>query len=154
MKLAPAFLLALGLVFGGGGCIVSSPGGGGGFGATTIPNTNPTAIIQAANGAFSDAGYSISLANYPESVSYDREAGSFGQLMYGSYGQSASYRATLHMRPVGSGSDYRVWVTVARVNNAGEAGFEDTTPMMSLWAAEFNPVVRQIKAQASNAGAM
>lgn len=146
--------LLLGLAFLGAGCIVTSPGGGGGFGATTIPNTNPTAIIQAANSAFYDAGYSPSLANYPESVSYDREAGSFGQLMYGSWDEKASYRATLHMRPQGNGTNYRVWVTVARVNNAGMAGFEDSTPMMSLWAGEFNPVVRKIKEQAANAGSM
>lgn len=118
----------------------------------TVPNTNIGAIMDAANTAFASAGYSIGPVNYPDSISFDKPAGAFGQAMYGGWNQTTSYRATLRMIPL-TGSDYRLAVSVSAVNDAGEAGFEDARPMIGLWSAEFRPLLNQIKTQAANAGA-
>lgn len=107
--------------------------------------------MDAANSVFSQSGYSVGPTNYPDSISFDKPAGGFGQAMWGSYDQTTTYRATLSMIPL-SGNDYRIAVSVSVVNNAGQAGFEDARPVLGLWSAEFLPLLNKIKAQAANAG--
>lgn len=136
------------------GCLVSPVGGSGGIGATTVTNSNPMAIINAANEVFAGAGYSMGPANYPDSVSFDKPAGAFGRAMYGSYGETTSYRATLQIVNLPATNNYRIGVKVSRVSDAGEAGFEDSVPMMGIWSAEFAPLLKQIRQMASDAGAM
>ena len=134
-----------------GGCMTASPSGSGGIAATTVQNTNVGAIMGAANSVFAQSGYSVGPTNYPDSISFDKPAGGFGQAMWGGYNQSTTYRATLRMVPLG-GSDYRLAVSVLVVNDAGQAGFEDARPVLGLWSAEFIPLLNKIKAQAANAG--
>jgi hypothetical protein len=69
--------------------------------------------------------------------------------MYGSYGQTTSYRASLAINQIPGTSDYRIGVSVARVNDAGMTGFEDSTRMMGMWSAEFAPMLQRIRKQAS-----
>jgi hypothetical protein len=71
--------------------------------------------------------------------------------MWGSYNQTTTYRAQLAIAPLG-GNDYRLSVSVSAVNDAGEAGFESGRPLIGPWAAEFRPLLNQIKAQAGGAG--
>lgn len=134
------------------GCIVSPEASAGGIGATTVTNSNPTAIISAANQSFSSAGYSMGPANYPSSVSFDKHAGAFGQAMYGGWDDSVTYRAKLNIVPIPGTANYRIWVNVSHVNETDMAGVEDTVPMSGLWNAEFTPLLRQIRQQASGAG--
>ncbi len=140
------------LVFAFGGCLVSSVGGGGGIGTTTVTNSNPSAIISTATQVFAGAGYSMGPSNYPDSVSFDKPAGAYGKVMYGSYGETTSYRAKLNVVPIPGTDNYRIGVKVSRVSDAGEAGFEDSVPMMGVWSAEFAPLLRQIREMASGAG--
>jgi hypothetical protein len=134
------------------GCIVSPVGSSGGIGATTVTDSNPTAIISAANQAFSSAGYSMGPADYPDSVSFDKQAGGFGQAMYGGWNDSVTYRAKLNIVPVSGAGNYRIGVNVSHVNETGMAGMDDAVPMTGLWSAEFAPLLRQIRQQASGAG--
>lgn len=133
------------------GCMTATNTSAGGIAATTVPNTNLNAIINAANDVFSNSGYSVGPSDYPDSISFDKPAGGFGQAMWGSYNQTTTYRAKLRMIPL-SGSDYRLAVSVSVVNDADQAGFEDARPVLGLWSAEFIPLLNKIKAQASNAG--
>lgn len=74
----------------------------------TVSNTNVTAIIAAANGVFAQSGYSPGPANYPDSVSFDKPAGAFGQLAYGSYGTTTTIRARVSMTPIPGTNDFRI----------------------------------------------
>jgi len=133
------------------GCMTASNSSAGGLAATTVPNTNLNAITNAANDVFSDAGYSVGPVDYPDSISFDKPAGGFGQAMWGGYNQTTTYRAKLRMVPL-SGNDYRLAVSVSVVNDADQAGFEDARPVLGLWSAEFIPLLNKIKAQAADAG--
>lgn len=132
--------------------MTASTSSAGGLSGVTVPDTNVSAIIDAANDVFANAGYSTGPVNYPDSISYDKPAGAFGEAMWGGYDQTTTYRATLRMIPL-SGSDYRLAVSVAAVNDAGQAGFEDSRKLIAPWSAEFIPLLNQIKSRASGAGA-
>lgn len=134
------------------GCLVGSVGTSGGIGATTVTNSNPSAILAAANEAFAQEGYAPGPVDFPDSASYDKSAGAFGQALYGSYGESTSFRAKLTIVPLPETNNFRIAVKVSRVNNAGEAGFEDSVPMLGIWSTEFTPILRAIRVKASGAG--
>lgn len=131
------------------GCVATKVDSGGGFTAT---NTNVNAIIDAANDVFPQYGYSIGPVSYPDSISFDKPAGAFGKLLYGSYGVTTTMRAKLVMTPVGT-NGYRLSAKLSRVSDAGEAGFEEARNM-PLWSGELNPILRQIVSKASGAGPM
>jgi len=132
-------------------CLTSPSSSSGGLAAVTIENTNVNAIIGAAQEVFSADGYTLGPVNYPSSISFDKPAGGFGQVMWGSYGETTSYRARLDMVPLGGGS-YRVSAHAGVVNDAGQAGFESGRPMMGPWSAEFIPLLKKIQAQAGGVG--
>ncbi len=136
------------------GCLTAPVANSGGMGSITVTNTNVNAIIDAANAVFPNYGYSVGPVNYPNSISFDKPAGGFGKLLYGSYGVTTTMRAKLVMTPLPGTNDFRLSTRIARVSNAGEAGFEDSTRMSGLWSGEFAPLLRQISAQAGGAGPM
>jgi hypothetical protein len=142
-----AFLLA--------GCLTAPVDDSGGMGATTVPNTNPTAIVSAAQTVFANYGYTPGPVNYPDSISFDKPSDAFGKILYGSYGTTTSVRVKLKMVQVSTiTNDYRLSTQVSRVTDAGEAGFEDSQKMIGLWSGEFGPLLKQVSAQAANAGPM
>lgn len=147
-----SFLCLVGLIALFSGCLASPVAQSGGPGATTIPNSNAGAIAAAARTVFANYGYTLGPGNFPNSISFERPAGSFGQLMFGSYGQSTTFRVRLQIHSIPGTSDFRVVPRVSRVNNAGEAGFESDTNMMRFWSGQFNSIMRDIRKRASNAG--
>jgi len=149
-NILPAVSLAISLLFA--GCLTAPVSDSGGISGTTVPNTNVTAIVSAAQDVFAQSGYSPGPMNYPTSISFDKSAGAFGQAMWGSFGQKASVRAKLRMTPVPGTNDYRLSVVVMNVSNAGQAGFEDSRKLIGPWAAEFRPLLQKIRAQAAGAG--
>lgn len=134
------------------GCLTTPVDRSGGIGARTVSNTNPSAIVAAAQTAFADRGYTLGPANFPDSVSFDKPSGAFSKLLWGSYLNTLSVRATLHMRPIPGTNDYRIFVSLARVTDAGQAGFEDSTRMAGVWNGEFTPILRDIQSAAANSG--
>ncbi len=135
------------------GCLATPTSDSGGLGAVTVPNTNVSALISAAQTVFAQYGYSPGPMSYPDSISFDKPAGGFGKLLYGSYGTTTTVRVKLRMAQL-TGNDYRLSTRVSRVTNAGEAGFESNRKMIGLWSGEFGPLLQKIKTQASNAGPM
>lgn len=133
-----------------GGCL-TTPVGSGGPGSLVVKNTNVNAILNAAQPVFAQAGYTVSGANYPVSVSFDKPSGALGKLAYGSYGVTTTVRVTLSMTQLPGTNDYRLNTRVSRVSDAGEAGFEDDQRMLGVWSAEFKPLLRQIAQQAGGA---
>ena len=118
----------------------------------TVANSNPSAIISAAQTVFAGSGYTPSGSNFPQSVSFDKPAGAFGKIMYGSYGVTTTVRVKLSLIQIPGTNNYRLSTRVSRVSDAGEAGFEDDQRMLGVWSGEFKPLLRQIVTQASGAG--
>lgn len=121
-------------------------------GTTTATNTNPYAIVSAAQSVFANSGYSAGPTDFPNSVSFDKPSGALGKIMYGSYDQTTTTRCTMTITQIPGSNDYRLGARASTVQDAGEAGFESGRPI--VFDNQFNPLLRQIAAQASNAGPM
>jgi uncharacterized protein (UPF0333 family) len=119
-------------------------------GLTTVTNSNPYAIASAAQSVFANSGYTPGPANFPTSIAFDKPAGAFGKIMYGSYDQTTTIRCTVNIAQIPGTNNYRLGARASTVQDAGEAGFESSRPI--VFDSQFNPLLRQIAAQASNAG--
>lgn len=146
MKLLAAILAVLFLA----GCLSSPIASSGGIGAVTVKNTSVDRVISAAQTVFAGRGYTLSDSDYPESVSFDKPAGSFGNAMWGSYGDPQTIRVKIAMVPIPMTSDIRLEPRVYSVGDAGEAGFDSERPLIGLWNAEFGPMLKQIAGLAGN----
>jgi hypothetical protein len=120
-------------------------------GTTTAVNSNPYAIVNAAQSVFANSGYSAGPANFPTSVAFDKPSGAFGKIMYGSYDQTTTIRCTVSINQIPGTSNYRLSARASVVQDAGQAGFESGRPLL-VGDDQFNPLLRQIASQASNAG--
>lgn len=146
MKLLAASLAVLFLA----GCLSSPISSSGGIGAVTVKNTTVDRVISAAQTVFAGRGYTLSDSNYPDSISFDKPAGSFGNAMWGSYGDPQTIRVKLAMVPIPMTSDIRLQPRVYSVGDAGEAGFDSERPLIGLWNAEFGPMLKQVASLAGN----
>lgn len=136
------------------GCLVSPVGRSGGIGSVTVSNSNPTAIVAAAQTVFPQYGYSLASSNFPDSISFDKPSSRFANVMWGSFGNPQTVRVRLTITQIPGTNDYRLSPRVFSVSSAGVAGFEDKRPLMGLWNSEFAPLLRQIAQQADGAGPM
>lgn len=116
----------------------------------TVKNTNVDSVIAAAQSVFADRGYSLSRSNYPTSVSFDKRAGAFGNVMWGNYGNPQTIRVKVSMVPIPGTSNIRLEPRVYSVSGAGEAGFDSPHRLLGIWNAEFGPILKQVAAQAGN----
>jgi len=133
-------------------CLVAPESSSGGLGATTVRDTNVDAINAAAQAVFAEYGYQPGPIVYPESISFDKPAGAFGELMYGGFDETTTFRVTLVTTQLPGTNDFRLSTRVSHVTDAGQAGFEDSTRMSGVWSAEFGPILKKIAAQAQGAG--
>jgi hypothetical protein len=134
------------------GCLVSPVEKSGGIGSVTVTNSNPSAIINAAQGVFPNYGYTPSTSHFPTSVSFDKEADRFARVMWGSYGDPQTIRVKVQIIPIPGGNDYRLIPKLYTISNVGEAGFESKRPLAGLWNSEFAPLLKQVSSEASGAG--
>jgi hypothetical protein len=146
MKLLAALFSALLLS----GCLSNPIGISGGIGAVTVRNTTPDAVINAAQTVFAGRGYTLSGSDYPNSISFDKPAGGFGNVMWGSYGNPQTIRVKIAMVPIPMTSDIRLQPRVYSVGDAGMAGFDDEHPLIGMWNAEFAPMLKQVASMAGN----
>jgi hypothetical protein len=146
MKLLAACLAVLFLA----GCLSSPIASSGGIGAITVKNTSVDRVISAAQTVFAGRGYTLSDSDYPESISFDKPAGAFGNAMWGNYGNPQSIRVKIAMVPIPMTSDIRLEPRVYSVGDAGEAGFDNERPLIGLWNAEFGPMLKQVASLAGN----
>jgi hypothetical protein len=82
------------------GCLSSPITRSGGIGAVTVHDTNADAVTAAARNVFASRGYTLSVVDYPNSISFDKPAGGFGNVMWGSYGNPQTIRVRLAMVPI------------------------------------------------------
>ena len=136
------------------GCLVSPVSQSGGMGSVTVVNSNPNAIVAAAQSVFPQSGYQLSKSNYPVSISFDKASNQFANIMWGSYGNPQTIRVRVSINQIPGTNNYRLVPKVYSVSSAGEAGFEDKRPLMGLWSSQFGPLLRQVAEQAGGAGAM
>lgn len=136
------------------GCLVSPVGQSGGLGSVTVTNSNPTAIVEAAQTVFPGAGYQLGPVNFPNSISFDKGSSRFANVMWGSYGNPQTIRVRVNIAQIPGTNNYRLSPKVFSVSDAGEAGFDDERPLMGLWSGEFGPLLKQVATQAGGAGAM
>ena len=136
------------------GCLVSPVSQSGGMGSVTVVNSNPNAIVAAAQAVFPQAGYQLATSNYPYSIAFDKPSSRFANIMWGSYGNPQTVRVRVNINQIPGTNNYRLVPKVFSVSSAGEAGFEDQRPVMGLWSGEFGPLLKQVATQAGGAGAM
>jgi len=136
------------------GCLVSPVSQSGGMGSVTVVNSNPNAIVAAAQAVFPQAGYQLATSNFPYSIAFDKPSSRFANIMWGSYGNPQTVRVRVNINQIPGTNNYRLAPKVFSVSSAGEAGFEDQRPVMGLWSGEFGPLLKQVAAQAGGAGAM
>ena len=136
------------------GCLTSPVEDSGGMGSVTVINSNPNAIVAAAQAVFPQSGYQLSGSNFPNSISFDKGSNKFANVMWGSYGNPQTIRVRVSINPIPGTNNYRLVPKVYSVSSAGEAGFEDKRPLMGLWSSQFGPLLKQVAAQAGGAGAM
>lgn len=143
-------LAALALVLS--GCLVSPVERSGGLGSVTVSNSNPAAIIAAAQDVFLRSGYRATRVRYPHSVTFEKPSSQFANIMWGSFSRPQTVRAKLQIVPIPGTPDFRLSVRLYSVTSAGVAGFEDARRISGLWAAEFRPMLGRVASQADNAG--
>ncbi|MEI8294548.1 MAG: hypothetical protein WCG66_11300 [bacterium] len=146
LPLATAFVLTLILS----GCLASPVATSGGIGAVTVHDTNADAVMAAARSVFASRGYILSASNYPQWISFDKPAGTFGNVMWGNYGNPQTIRVRLAMVPIPGTDDIRLEPKVFSVSDAGEAGFDNARPLLGLWNAEFAPILKDIARKAGD----
>ena len=136
------------------GCLVSPVSQSGGMGSVTVVNSNPSAIVAAAQTVFPQSGYHLATSNFPVSISFDKASNQFANIMWGSYGNPQTIRVRVSINQIPGTNNYRLVPKVYSVSSAGEAGFEDKRPLMGLWSSQFGPLLKQVAEQAGGAGAM
>jgi hypothetical protein len=152
-KLIPFFGIAL-LTLLLTGCLTTPVEKSGGIGSVTVSNSNPAAIIAAAQHVFPQYGYSPAFGGDGiSSVSFDKNSNQLANVLWGSYGDPQTIRVKVRIVPIPGTNDYRISPKVYTVSDRGEAGFESKRPLIGLWGSEFGPLLKKVAAQASGTGA-
>ena len=134
------------------GCLVTPVAQSGGLGSVVVTNSNPQAIITAAQNVFSQYEYALSDTRYPSSISFDRASSKFANVMWGSYGQPQTIRVKVNITAIPGSQNYRISPKVYTVTSAGVAGFESKRPLIGLWNSQFGPLLQRVSTQASGVG--
>lgn len=116
----------------------------------TVHDTNADAVTAAARDVFATRGYTLSGVDYPDSISFDKPAGGFGNVMWGSYGNPQTIRVRLAMVQIPGTDNIRLEPKVFSVSDAGEAGFDNARPLFGIWNAEFGPMLKDIARKAGD----
>lgn len=136
------------------GCLVTPVSESGGMGSVTVTNSNPGAIIAAAQSLFPNYGYSPTLGgDGVSSVCFEKNSNKVANILWGSYGDPQTLRVKVKIVRIPGTNNYRISPKVSTVSDAGEAGFESKHKLSGLWASQFGPLLKQVSQQASGAGA-
>ena len=144
--LAAAFIFSWCLT----GCLSSPISSSGGIGGVTVHDTNVDAVTAAARNVFASRGYTLSGVDYPDSISFDKPSGGFGNVMWGNYGNPQTIRVRLAMLSIPGTDNIRLEPKVFSVSDAGEAGFDNARPLFGIWNAEFGPMLKDIARKAGD----
>jgi hypothetical protein len=134
------------------GCLTTPVEKVGGRNGATVTNSNPGAIITAAQQVFPQYGYRTATVAYPDFVAFDKPGGAFDQAMWGGFGQTTTVRVRMYILPLTGTNNYRLKTSVFAVSDAGEVGFESKRQLAGMWEKEFGPLLQQVASRASNIG--
>jgi len=135
------------------GCLATPVSESGGMGSVTVTNSNPGAIIAAAQSVFPNYGYSPSFGgDGVTSVSFDKNSNKVANVIWGSYGDPQTLHVKVKIVQIPGTNNYRISPKVSTISDAGEAGFESKHKLSGLWASQFGPLLKQVAAKASGAG--
>ena len=134
------------------GCLTQPVSSSGGPGSVTVTNSNPSAIIAAAQEVFPDYGYSPHGGNGISSVSFDKDSNKLANVLWGSYDCPQTVRVKVLITQIPGTNNYRISPKVYTVSDKGEAGFESKRALIGLWGAEFGPLLKKVAAKAAGAG--
>ena len=136
------------------GCLVTPVDQSGGLGTVTVTNSNPGAIIAATQSLFPNYGYSPTFGGDGVSTAcFEKNSNKVANVLWGSYGDPQTLRVKVKIVQIPGTNNYRISPKVSTVSDAGEAGFESKHKLSGLWASQFGPLMKQVAAQASGAGA-
>lgn len=152
MKHLPTLTLLTTLVLT--GCLTTPVSKSGGLGSVTVTNSNPSAIIAAAQSVFPNYGYSPTFGgDGVSSVCFEKNSNKITNILWGSYGNPQTLRVKVKIIPIPGTNNYRISPKVSTVSDAGDAGFESKHKLNGLWASQFGPLLKKVAAQSSGAGA-
>ena len=134
------------------GCLTTPVDKSGGPGSVTVTNSNPAAIVAAAQSVFPNYGYTPGFGNGISSVVFDKNSNKLANVLWGSYGCKQTIRVKVKIVQIPGTNNYLISPKVYTVSDAGEAGFESKRALMGLWGSEFGPLLKQVSQQASGAG--
>lgn len=123
------------------------------MGSVTVTNSNPGAIVAAAQSVFPEYGYSPTFGgDGVTSACFDKNSNRVANVLWGSYGDPQTLRVKMKIVQIPRTNDYRISPKVYTVSDAGEAGFESNRPLIGLWSSEFGPLLKKVSSQASGVG--
>ena len=123
------------------------------MGSVTVTNSNPGAIVAAAQSVFPEYGYSPTFGgDGVTSACFDKNSNRVANVLWGSYGDPQTLRVKMKIVQIPGTNDYRISPKVYTVSDAGEAGFESNRPLIGLWSSEFGPLLKKVSSQASGVG--
>lgn len=134
------------------GCLTQPVSSSGGLGSVTVKNSNPSAIISAAQDVFPNYGYTPHGGNGVSSVSFDKDSNKMANVLWGSYDCPQTIRVKVRIVQIPGSNDYRISPQVYTVSDKGEAGFESKRALAGVWGAEFGPLLKKVASQAGGAG--
>ena len=134
------------------GCLTQPVASSGGLGSITVKNSNPSAIISAAQEVFPNYGYTPHGGNGVSSVSFDKDSNKLANVLWGSYDCPQTVRVKVRIVQIPGTNDYRISPQVYTVSDKGEAGFESKRALAGVWGAEFGPLLKKVASQAGGAG--
>lgn len=135
------------------GCLVTPVSESGGMGTVTVTNSNPGAIIAAAQSVFPNYGYSPTFGGDGiSSVCFDKNSNKVANVLWGSYGDPQTLHVKMKIVQIPGTNNYRITPKVSTISDAGEAGFESKHKLSGLWASQFGPLMKQVSAMATGAG--
>lgn len=137
------------------GCLVTPVSESGGMGSVTVINSNPGAIIAAAQSIFPDYGYSPAFGgDGVSSVCFDKNSNKVANVIWGSDGDPQTLHLKVKIVQIPGTNNYRISPKVSTISDQGEAGFESKHKLNGLWASQFSPIMKKVAAKASGAGAL
>jgi hypothetical protein len=137
------------------GCLVTPVSESGGMGSVTVTNSNPGAIIAAAQSVFPNYGYSSTFGgDGVSSVCFDKNSNKVANVIWGSYDDPQTLHLKVKIVQIPGTNDYRISPKVSTISDQGEAGFESKHKLNGLWASQFGPILKKVAAQASGAGGL
>ncbi|MEI6376928.1 MAG: hypothetical protein WCO97_07010, partial [bacterium] len=90
------------------GCLATPVSESGGMGSVTVTNSNPSAIIAAAQSIFLNYGYTPAFGNDINSVSFNKNSNQIANVLWGSYGDPQTIRVKVMIIQIPGTNDYRI----------------------------------------------